>query len=99
MSPESDSRTRLDWTGSNSVQWDQHLAPNFGSRFQNQKLTRFHTSDSGFKFQVGPIVVPSWDQHLKCAKWNTPAEKLESMELQKCNHIKRRAARFFTHWG
>ena len=39
-----------DWTKSNSVQQDQHFAPNFSSSAQNQKSIRSHTSD--FRLQI-----------------------------------------------
>ena len=37
--------------------------------------------------------------HLKCAKWNTPAEIMENPEPQKCNHVRLRAAMFYTRRG
>ena len=59
-----------DWTGSNSVQQDQHFAPNFGSSAQNQKPIRSHTSD--FRLQITSFRLQLPDCQISDSRLQTP---------------------------
>ena len=70
MSQESESKARLDRTGSNLDQQDQHFAPNFGSSTQNQKPIRFRTSD--FRLQIPSFRLQLPDFQISDSRLQTP---------------------------